>query len=239
MKKLFTLIAATMLCVGAQAQSVNINLKNGTTVYYSGNEVEYVDFNETQAVSLTGVKFVKDGKTVEFATTNLGADSPEQPGKYYRWGELTGYYVDQLLRIEEGKEDKPAEYNYAGITSWTDANDPVKKEAGSTWRIPSKQDIQHLLKFTNYWTTENGITGRKFENGQGGYIFLPAVGLWHEFSFMTSETRLGAYWAKDLASEDKSKKTACGLFFGSDDVNPWDFYQGQVREAFLPIRPCK
>ena len=58
MKKLFTLIAATMLCVGAQAQTVNINLKNGNTICYSADSVENVDFNETLALNTQSMEFV-------------------------------------------------------------------------------------------------------------------------------------------------------------------------------------
>ena len=96
MKKLFTFIAATMLCMGTQAQTVNIHLKNGTSIYYSGNEVEFVDFDENMDLDSLGVERLVSKKIGNrtWLTTNIGAANPWEPGNYYRWGERKGYTLD-------------------------------------------------------------------------------------------------------------------------------------------------
>ncbi|MCL2329647.1 MAG: fibrobacter succinogenes major paralogous domain-containing protein, partial [Bacteroidetes bacterium] len=61
-------------------------------------------------------------------------------------------------------------------TIWEKANDPSPKG----WRVPTLQEQQSLFdteKVTNEWTTQNGITGRKFTDRTTGIsLFLPAVG---------------------------------------------------------------
>ena len=41
-------------------------------------------------------EYVDLGLSVKWATCNLGASSFEQPGKYYAWGETTGYTGEQI-----------------------------------------------------------------------------------------------------------------------------------------------
>ena len=41
MKKILTLFASVVLCTAVQAQSVNVHLKNGSTIYYSDKEYMY------------------------------------------------------------------------------------------------------------------------------------------------------------------------------------------------------
>ena len=61
-------------------------------------------------------------------------------------------------------------------TVWEKSNDP--SPAG--WRVPTADEIEKLCdtnKVTNVWTTQNGVTGRKFtDKATGVSIFLPAVG---------------------------------------------------------------
>jgi hypothetical protein len=51
MKKLFLLFAACSLSLAATAQTMNVHLKDGSTVQYASSAVDYVDF--TAAASET------------------------------------------------------------------------------------------------------------------------------------------------------------------------------------------
>ena len=147
--------------------------EDDSKVHYFGdvthNEPEYVDL----------------GLSVKWATCNLGASSPEQPGKYYAWGETTGYTGEQIESSVrnftsdeyDNNESKPA----SGFIGTLDAKyDAATKEFGSNWRIPTADEYQELLDRTTHEWVENykgsGINGSTFTTWNGAVLFLPATG---------------------------------------------------------------
>ncbi len=249
MKKLFTLIAATILCVGAQAQTVNIHLKNGQSFYYSSDSVEYVNFNEDLALDGTVLATTKVAGLTWF-TANLGATEEWEPGKYYRWSENTGYTLDDYRKgVTFFKED----YNNGknAVSNWRPVGMP------SDFRVPTFADFTKLIEGTTQswgpYSPGCSVTGVWFtDKSNGNRIFFPAVGFFADGD-PYELGRFGAYWAskdseKDVqlpnADNDISDDYAQGLFFGSDtdsDQNGshWRFYQAEKRWYGLPIRPCK
>ena len=147
--------------------------EDDSKVHYFGdayNEPEYVDLGLP-----SGLKW---------ATCNLGASSSEQPGKYYAWGETTGYTGEQIENEErtfisdeyDNNESKPASDFIGTLGAEYDA---ATKELGSNWRIPTKDDYQELLdNTTQEWVTNyNGIDGNIFTSTKNSNtIFFPAAG---------------------------------------------------------------
>ena len=147
--------------------------EDDSKIHYFGdayNEPEYVDLGLP-----SGLKW---------ATCNLGASSSEQPGKYYAWGETTGYTGEQIENEErtfisdeyDNNESKPAS-DFIG--TFGAEYDVATKELGSNWRIPTTDDYQELLdNTTQEWVTSyNGIAGNIFtSNENSNTIFLPAAG---------------------------------------------------------------
>ena len=146
--------------------------EDDSKVHYFGdpthNEPEYVDL----------------GLSVKWATCNLGASSSEQPGKYYAWGETTGYTGEQIENKErtfisdeyDNNKSKPASDFIGTLGAEYDA---ATKELGSNWRIPTKDDYQELLdNTTQEWVTNyNGIDGNIFTSTKNSNtIFFPAAG---------------------------------------------------------------
>lgn len=147
--------------------------EDDSKVHYFGdpthNEPEYVDL----------------GLSVKWATCNLGASSPEQSGKYYAWGETTGYTGEQIESSVrnftsaeyDNNESKPA----SGFIGTLNAEyDAATKEFGSNWRIPTADEYQELLDRTTHEWVENykgsGINGGTFTAFNGAVLFLPATG---------------------------------------------------------------
>lgn len=180
---------------------------------------------ENQETNLiNGHEYVDLGLSVKWATCNIGASSPEDYGNYYAWGETNTkneYNPDNSLTYNVPVSD------FSGNSYY----DVAKKEWGSTWRIPSSEEISELInKCLWEWTSKNGVTGCEVKGPSGKTIFIPAAGL-HVFSSLSSEGVNGYYWSSSPYEDDN--KEASYLYFEKSD---W-YGDGQTRYFGLSIRP--
>ena len=147
-----------------------------------------------------------------WATMNVGANSPEEYGDYFAWGETTpkDWYDWSTYKWWNGGTDAYAltkycnnsEFGYNGFTDNKTELDPEDDAAtanwGPEWRMPSLAQIKELyMNCTWVWTTQNGINGRLFTASNGASLFLPATGdRWKgEFKNVGS---WGYYWSREL-----------------------------------------
>lgn len=150
----------------------------------------------------------------KWACCNLGAESPEQSGGYYAWGEnyvkeiyVQGNYthIDSVTRnyINIGLDIASTEYD-AATANW-----------GAQWHMPSSAQCQELIdNCTLEWVTENTADGRKFTGPNGKSIFLPASG-WREDMLYSSQKR-GGYWSSNCSMSEPMQ--AEGLYFSNKFV---------------------
>jgi len=116
------------------------------------------------------------GLSVLWADCNVGADSPEEVGARFAWGETeqktyytpANYKYNQSYRYNAdfGKKKLDAEDDAAHV-NW-----------GGDWRMPSKEEYAELFKNCEWAdTTLNGVEGFLFTSKVPGYtsnsIFLP------------------------------------------------------------------
>ena len=129
-----------------------------------------------------------------WACCNVGANKPDDYGSYYAWGETEtkndytssnyAYYTSDYINI--GSDIASTKY------------DAAKANWGSSWRLPSKNQMNELISNTTHtWTSENGINGRKFTGKNGGSIFIPAAGCRWNGETEKLEER-GYYWSSTL-----------------------------------------
>ena len=171
--------------------------------------------------------YVDLGLSVYWATCNIGATSPEEYGDYYAWGELGTYYqIDSEYKSISLKSDKTdgyswysysycnlsgtaltkycnkglyGNYNYADYNLTLELKDDVANELwGGNWRIPTKQEVEELVKNCNWrWATINGVNGYIVTSKKAGFtdksIFLPAAGYVKSKKFK-QQTKCGYYW---------------------------------------------
>ena len=147
-----------------------------------------------------------------WATMNVGANSPEEYGDYFAWGETTPkeWYDWSTYQWWNGGTDAYAltkycnnsEFGYNGFTDNKTELDPEDDAAtanwGPEWRMPSLAQIKELyMNCTWVWTTQNGINGRLVTASNGASLFLPATGdRWKgEFKNVGS---WGYYWSREL-----------------------------------------
>lgn len=144
----------------------------------------------------SGHIYVDLGLSVNWATCNIGALSPEEFGDYYSWGETETYYASggQLTNPvwKEGKTDgyTASSYMYCNGTSTTltkyntdskmgtvdnkieleDKDDVAQKMWSGNWYIPSvDQYIELINNCTWLWTSYNGVSGYKVISNKPGY----------------------------------------------------------------------
>ena len=173
-----------------------------------------------------------------WATCNVGANSPEEYGYYFAWGETEpkDTYNWSTYKWCNGSSNTMtkycthSEYGYNGFTDGKTELDPeddaATKNWGSGWRMPSVNQTQELCNSnytTSEWTTQNGVNGRKITSkSNGNSIFLPAAGYrWYDELYFAGST--GFFWSSSLYP--RYDYYAYYLFFDSGycDWNNYDY----------------
>ena len=156
------------------------NLTHSTTYYiraYATNS-EGTSYGEQKYFTtlsdgmINGHQYVDLGllSGLKWATCNVGADSPEEYGGYYAWGETetkAEYTQGNSVTFGQQLSDISGNAQYdAATANW-----------GGTWRMPTKDEIRELI-YNCSWTpeTQNGVDGFKVTGSNGNYIFIPASG---------------------------------------------------------------
>ena len=114
------------------------------------------------------------GLSVLWADCNVGANSPEELGARFAWGETAQktYYTKDNYQLN-GK------YNSWGARKKLDAaDDAAHVNWGGDWRMPTKEEYAELFKNCEWAdTTINGVEGFLFTSKVPGYtsnsVFLP------------------------------------------------------------------
>lgn len=162
-----------------------------------------------------------------WATMNIGANSPEEFGDYFAWGETTpkDTYYWASYQWCNGRWNKMTKYCIIsthgdngfvdGKTELDPEDDAATANWGSQWCMPSKDQLEELMTQCSWqWTTQNGVNGYKVSKN-GKSIFLPAAeGI--SGNIVTSRT-LGYYWSRTL-NETRSYY-AHYLYFYSENVS--------------------
>lgn len=199
------------------------------------------------------------GLSVYWATCNLGASKPEEPGGYYQWAGTedvtsTSIYLDwNICPYHTGSDYKTGWTKYIplnGASYWSGPGSPDNKavldaiddaahaKLGGKWRIPTDAEWTELMDNCTWTWTDNyngtGVKGRIITGRKPGHtdksIFLPAAE-YRGHDYLSNDGLCGDYWSSSLDS-------GCLLygrlvFFYSDSVyrDCSDRYYG------LSIRP--
>lgn len=168
------------------------------------------DANHPHAVDL--------GLSVKWACCNVGADSPEDYGDYFAWGETspkTSYTVYNYQHWVDYDGDGAwivDEYTINTDISGTQY-DAARANWGGSWRMPTKSECEELIDNCTWtWTTRNGVNGCEGKSKKNGNsIFLPAAG-YCGCDTPISQGSDGSYWS----STPCETLNAYSLYFDSD-----------------------
>ncbi len=196
-----------------------------------------------------------------WATVNVGANLPTDPGDYFAWGETSpkSDYSSSTYKWCEGSENALTKYcdnSSYGYNGFTDncmellsQDDAATMNWGLDWRIPTKEQWEELLNTeytTQEWYSLGGlgvnIYGCEIKSKlNGNSIFLPAGGEYKGSRLEASEA-CGSYMSRNL-KPSYSYDTYI-IFFYSDEnhvkirvvSDASRFYGYNIRPVHMPER---
>ena len=173
-----------------------------------------------------------DGYKVLWATTNVGATTPEGYGDYFAWGETTPKtnYAWGTYAWGSSASSMTKYTGTDGKTVLDLADDAAHVNWGGDWVMPTQAEWGALCNTNNClceWTTLNNVKGRKFTSKiNGNSIFLPAADVYSGTSLYQPVGSRGYYWSSSLYTDVQGG--ACNL----------RFLQGNVYGAMSEYSSC-
>ncbi len=180
----------------------------------SGGDYEYVDLGLPSGTL--------------WAKCNVGANSPEEYGDYFAWGETETKNVYNWStykwcvsgdREQLNKYCTISNFGYNGFTDNLTILEVLDDAAAANWSddwvMPTDAQWQELFDHTTHiWTIQGGVRGCLFTANNGANLFLPAAGNHWEGNFF-NDTIIAAYWSNSLCLGDPI--TAYYTYIDSDD----------------------
>lgn len=156
-------------------------ITEGITTY--GNEVSFTtldsNYEEVETGEINGHAYVDLGLSVKWATCNVGANSPEEYGQYFAWGETspkTEFTEENSLTNKKYMEDFSGDEQYdAAAANW-----------GGGWRMATSDEYTELINDCTWLLVEN--EGYKVTGPNGNSIFIPTSGFYNGSSLDNSGT---------------------------------------------------
>lgn len=157
-----------------------------------------------------------------WATCNVGANSPEEYGNYYAWGEIVSK-----------KSSNISNYTYLENPTNLPASADVATKLSNGWRMPTKKEMAELKNYCKVTSsTINNTNGLLFTGPNGNSIFLPFAG-YRSGSELLNAGFYGFYWTSSINTEDKN--SVWYLDIGSDKT----YISTCYREYGRSIRPVR
>ena len=182
-----------------------------------------------------------------WATTNIGAEEPEEYGLYFWWGDTLGYRREGNAWVASDGSSQSFSFSssLSAPTYGTDISslrsegwivtkdgtyvlapehDAAQAHWGGGWRMPTYQELDDLCynKCDWIWTTRNGVNGYVV-CGRGDYseasIFLPAAGYGDGASLYNAGSG-GDIWSS-VPGSDSSHAYYLYFYSGRHDTNSY------------------
>ena len=182
-----------------------------------------------------------------WATMNIGANSPEEYGDYFAWGETAPKddYSFSNYQWCNGSKSKLTKYctdsslgNNGFIDDKTELDlddDAARVNWGAEWKIPSKEQFKELINnCSSEWTTQNGVNGWLFTSSNGATLFFPAEGA-RLGDNLSGAGEKGYYWSSSLYTTTPYQ-AYCLRFSNSPNVG-WNYVaERRIGHSIRPVR---
>ena len=161
-----------------------------------------------------------------WATTNIGAEKPEDYGYYFWWGDTVGYKRENDKWVASDGSNSNFSFDSSNAPTYGKSistlqsegwivtrdgtyvlapeHDAAQVQWGGDWRMPTNQEFLDLYNKCDWtWTTMNDVYGY-IVRGRGSYasnsIFLPCAGSGQGTSLLDAGS-LGYYWSSVPSSD--------------------------------------
>lgn len=183
-----------------------------------------------------------------WATCNVGADSPEEYGEYFAWGETepkkkyngsTLKYCSYLSGVhKECKFEKYVTFDFHGHvdgkTELDKSDDPASVNWNYNWRTPSEDQLSELQRCEWVLGVINGHLGYKIIGPNGNSIFLPCAGRkWENHAYRNNSSAF-EYMSRSI-STSIDNVNCYSLSYNGQKVYSYGIYSG--REYGRTVRP--
>ena len=173
--------------------------------------------------TINGYEYVDLGLSVKWAMYNVGADSPEEFGNYYAWGETdtkSSYSSSNSITYGIDIDDIAGNTEYdAAAANW-----------GDSWRLPTGEECEALIDSCTWaWTTLNDVNGYKVTGTNDNSIFLPYAGYYRASFYYSSGG--GCYWSSTPASSGTGAAECLYFISSSYSLEGFYRYRGQSVRA--------
>lgn len=186
------------------------------------------------SVEVSFEEMVDLGLSVKWAGYNLGAESPEESGDYYSWGETetkrkyttdryTGLSNDTLARL--GHSISGSNYDAAFVQS------------EGKWRMPTEDEFKELCERCSWVLGEyEEVPGYMVTGPNGNTIFLPFAGEKNDRSINGKKESCGI----SVASNGNSNGLSNVFFIsgGTYEIIPAQPYVGRVIRPVCDVAPA-
>lgn len=227
------------------AQKVIIVTNVDEVITYNLQDLKCIMFEEANPDEHEWVDLGFPSGTL-WATCNVGANSPEEYGDYFSWGETepkdeynwSTYRYCKGSQMTITKYCTSSDYGYNGftdgLTELLPEDDAATANWGEEWQMPSIRQFGEL-RSTDYttttWTTQNGVYGRLITSKiNGNSIFLPAAGYRDGTGLYYTDSR-GFYWSRTL----ELSYSSCGVGFTSENIG-WYYDHRDHGQSVRPVR---
>ncbi len=160
------------------------------------------------------------GLSVKWRNCNLGANTSQDFGDFYQWGEIP----DSITQENHITDEAYAYLQYA-------QNDVSQMLLGSEWSTPTLDQFKELMEKCNWvWVETQEASGYKVTGRNGNSIFLPAAGK----MFMDRENYVnqkGYYW---IQTNSNDYKCVNYLYFDESDIDLC-YEPYVIRQSIRPV----
>jgi hypothetical protein len=204
----FALLLAVAGIQTAWAQKVVFHFTDKHVVEYSTVGLDSIVFVESTFAD--GHEYVDLGlpSGTMWATCNVGANSPEEFGTFFAWGETSPKQDYSWRRYQHCNRDMEQLTKYCIHSDYGTVDnkrelDPEDDAAtvnwGESWQMPSRNQIKELIAHTTaVWTTVHDVEGMLLTSKHNdNSIFLPAGGVYEEVPH-SGIGAVGSYWSRSL-----------------------------------------
>ena len=187
------------------------SLNRGTTYYvcaYAVNCKGTSYGNQIRFTTFTTHSYVDLGLSVKWATCNIGAETPEEYGEFFAWGEVEPkenyswitYKWCNTTGSTLTKYNTKSSYGIVDNKTQLDiSDDAASANWGGDWRMPTAAEWEELRRECTWTWSNNGYKVTSDINGKS--IFLPAAGSMNE-STHSNQSEYGWYRSSSLDTYD-------------------------------------